>query len=74
MQEGTIARVMDKGYGFINSGAEKELFFHMSEVQDVHFDSLKEGDKVTFEASTGPKGPCAINVSPVEEGAAESAE
>jgi len=63
MQEGTIARLMDKGYGFIKrEGEEKDLFFHMNEVQNASFDDLQEGDKVTFEIADGPKGPSAVQV------------
>lgn len=62
MQTGTIAKIMDKGFGFIQAeGQEKDLFFHMSEVEG-DFDSLKEGQAVTFEVQDGPKGPSAVNV------------
>ncbi len=64
MQKGTIARVMDKGFGFIAiEGREKDLFFHMNELNDVNFDDLKEGDAVEFEIVDGPKGENAVNVS-----------
>ncbi|MBU2101304.1 cold shock domain-containing protein, partial [Patescibacteria group bacterium] len=57
MMEGTIARLTDRGYGFISrDGEEKDLFFHSNELVDVQFDDLKEGDKVTFEVAEGPKG------------------
>ncbi|MBI4118519.1 MAG: cold shock domain-containing protein [Parcubacteria group bacterium] len=63
MQEGTVAKKMDRGYGFISvPGQEKELFFHANELQGTTFDELNEGDKVTFEITTGPKGPNAVNV------------
>lgn len=63
MQEGTIARLTDRGYGFITrEGEEKDLFFHSNELQDVTFEDLREGDKVTFEVAEGPKGPNATNV------------
>lgn len=66
MQEGTIARLMDQGYGFISrEGEEKDLFFHSNELQGVTFEELNEGDKVTFEAAQGEKGPNAVNVSRV---------
>ncbi len=66
MQEGTIARLTDKGFGFIKvAGQEKDLFFHSNELVDVSFDSLREGDKVTFEIAESPKGPNAIKVSKV---------
>ena len=49
---GTIARKMDKGYGF----------FHAKELVGVMFDELNEGDAVTFEVAEGPKGANAVNV------------
>ncbi len=64
MQEGSIARLMDKGFGFISrEGEEKDLFFHANELVDVQFNDLNEGDKVTFEVAEGPKGPNAVKVS-----------
>ena len=64
MQEGTIARLTDKGFGFIKvEGREKDLFFHSNELQNVKFDELREGDTVTFEVGDSPKGPNATNVS-----------
>jgi len=64
MQTGTIARLMDKGYGFIKvEGQEKDLFFHSKELQNADFDSLKEGQEVSFEVENGPKGPSAVRVS-----------
>ena len=64
MQEGTIARLTDRGFGFIaREGQEKDLFFHSSELKNVQFNELKEGDRVTFEVGEGPKGPNATNVS-----------
>lgn len=66
MQEGTITRLTDKGFGFIKvPGQEKDLFFHSNELVDVTFDSLREGDKVTFEVAESPKGPNAVKVSKV---------
>jgi cold shock protein len=64
MEEGIIARLTDKGFGFISrEGHEKDLFFHMNELVDVQYDDLNEGDKVTFEVADGPKGPNAVKVS-----------
>ena len=63
MEEGTIARLTDRGFGFISrEGEEKDLFFHSSELKNVEFNDLKVGDKVTFEATEGEKGPSAVNV------------
>ena len=64
MQEGTIARLTDKGFGFIKrDGEEKDLFFHSNELVNVKFEELQEGDKVSFEVADSPKGPNAIKVS-----------
>ena len=65
MAEGSIKRLTDKGYGFINTGREKDLFFHSSSVQGVTFDDLHEGQKVSYTEGQSPKGPCAENVKPV---------
>ena len=63
MNKGIVARKMDKGFGFISrEGEEKDLFFHMNELNGVNFDDLKEGAEVTFEVVDGPKGPSATNV------------
>ena len=63
MNEGTIARLTDRGFGFISrEGEEKDLFFHSNELQGVEYSELKEGDKVTFEVTEGPKGLSATNV------------
>jgi CspA family cold shock protein len=67
MQKGTIKKVMDKGFGFIGvEGQDKDLFFHMNELQNVDFDNLQEGDTVEFESQDGPKGLSAVNISKVE--------
>jgi len=66
MQEGTIARVTDRGFGFISrEGEDKDLFFHSNELKNVEFNDLKEGDKVTFEVGESPKGPNATNINKV---------
>ena len=61
MPQGTIKKLTDKGFGFIE-GERGELFFHSSSLQDVSFDSLSEGQTVEFEEGRGPKGPRAENV------------
>jgi len=62
MAEGTIKKLTDKGFGFINTGGSKDLFFHSSNLEGVSFDDLREGDTVTFTEAQGEKGPCAHNV------------
>ena len=64
MEEGTITRLTDRGFGFIaREGKDKDLFFHFNELQGVEFNELREGDQVTFEVAEGPKGLNAIKVS-----------
>lgn len=66
MQEGTIARITDRGFGFISiEGEEKDVFFHSNELQGTQFNELQVGDKVTFEVAESPKGPNATNVTRV---------
>ncbi len=62
MAEGTIKRITDKGFGFIDTGSGKDMFFHSSNVEGGGFDSLREGQQVTFNVGEGPKGPRAENV------------
>ena len=60
---GTIKRlVSDKGFGFIVAGNNAEYFFHSSACASEPFDSLREGQDVTFDVGQGPKGPRAENV------------
>ncbi len=63
MAEGTIKRLTDKGFGFIDVGSGKDLFFHSNSVEGTSYDQLREGQQVTFTEARGPKGPCAENVS-----------
>ncbi len=64
MEQGKIVRLTDRGFGFISrEGADKDLFFHSKELQNVQFDELKVGDQVQFEVTQTPKGPSATKVS-----------
>ena len=65
MAEGTIKRLTDKGFGFIDTGSDKDLFFHSSNVEGVSYDDLYEGQRVSFTEGRGQKGPMAENVKPV---------
>lgn len=62
MAEGTIKRLTDKGFGFINTGKAKDLFFHSSSLDGVTFDQLQEGQRVSYNEGQGQKGPRAENV------------
>lgn len=60
---GTIARLTDKGFGFIaREGEEKDLFFHSSALVGATFEELNEGDTVSFDTEDSDKGPRATNV------------
>ena len=62
MAEGTIKRITDKGFGFIEDGSEKDMFFHSSAVEGTSFEQLTEGQRVSYNVGEGPKGPRAENV------------
>ena len=57
MAEGTIKRLTDKGFGFIDVGTDKDLFFHCSSVEGTTYNELREGQRVTFNEARGQKGP-----------------
>jgi CspA family cold shock protein len=65
MAEGTIKRLTDRGFGFIETSPGNDIFFHMSNVEGVRFEDLREGQKVSFDEGQGPKGPRAENVRPL---------
>ena len=65
MPQGTIKKLTDKGFGFIDTGTSEDMFFHMSNVEGVSYDDLREGQKVTYVEGRGPKGPRAEQVTPV---------
>ena len=62
MPTGTIKKKTDKGFGFIAVEGDKDLFFHMANCV-TPFDSLQEGQTVSFDLEDSPKGPRATNVS-----------
>ena len=65
MAEGTIKRLTNKGFGFIDTGSDKDLFFHSSNVEGAGYEQLQEGQRVSYTEGRGPKGPRAENVRPV---------
>ena len=63
MPKGTIRRLMDRGYGFIKTEQEEDLFFHRNDIEGVEFTSLSEGQEVEFEKGQGRDGrPQAVKV------------
>lgn len=62
MATGTIKRLTDKGFGFIETGTDKDMFFHSSNVEGTSYEQLQVGQRVTYTEGRGPKGPRAENV------------
>jgi CspA family cold shock protein len=50
-----------KGYGFVQTSDNKDVFVHRSGIKDG-FLELETGQKVTFEIKESDRGPVAINV------------
>ena len=55
----------EKGFGFIEQDGGKDVFVHFSAIQGSGRKTLKEGQRVTMEVTSGPKGPQAENVNPL---------
>ena len=56
----------EKGYGFVTpDDGGKDLFVHFKEIQGEGFRTVNEGQRVSFEAAQGAKGPQATNVRPL---------
>ena len=68
MAYGTVKWFNDaKGFGFIEpEGGGADVFAHFSAVQMDGFRTLKQGGRVTYELTQGPKGDLAQNIRPVE--------
>ncbi len=55
MAQGTISKLTDRGFGFIKQEDGTELFFHRSQVDGDAFDSLTQGQAVTYEKGMGQR-------------------
>ena len=65
MAEGTIKTLTTKGFGFIKTESDKDVFFHSSGLQGVSFQELRVGQKVSYTEGQGAKGVRAENVTPL---------
>ncbi len=65
MAEGTIKRLTDRGFGFIDTVSGKDMFFHSTDLEGVSYEELQVGQRVSYTEGRGPKGPRAENVKPV---------
>lgn len=52
-----------RGFGFVKAESGEEYFFHRTTVKPRHaFNSMMQGDKVTFDVEPSDKGPRAVHV------------
>jgi cold shock protein len=67
MPYGTVKWFNDaKGFGFIApEDGSADVFVHFSAISAKGFRSLQEGQRVSYEVTTGPKGAQAAGVVPV---------
>ena len=66
MAQGTVKWFnAEKGFGFITVDGGDDVFVHFSAIDMTGYKVLEEGQAVTFDVGTGPKGPQAESVRPV---------
>jgi len=51
-----------KGFGFIEDENGKDIFVHYTGIIKSGYQTLEEGDEVTFDVTEGKRGPQATNV------------
>jgi len=67
VEQGTVKWFSEpKGYGFINCCDGSEAFVHFRDIQGEGFRILREGQRVEFERTRGPKGISAKQVQVIE--------
>ena len=55
----------EKGYGFIEQEDGPDVFVHYTAIQSEGFRTLEEGQRVEFSIEESPKGPQAMDVTPL---------
>ncbi len=67
MLEGRVKWFDDKkGYGFIETTDQGDVFVHYSAIDGQGFRSLSGGDRVSFDVESGQKGLQALKVHKLE--------
>ena len=65
MTTGVIRRVVgERGFGFVSNTGGRDIFFHYSQVEGVKFQSLREGQSVSYRVGLGAKGFVAKDIKP----------
>ena len=63
MPRGTISYFNEtKGYGFIESDRDDNVFVHHSAIKKGGYKTLQEGQEVWFDVKVGQRGVEAVNV------------
>ncbi len=63
MARGTVSWFSDlKGYGFITSEGQPEIYVHHTAIEGGGFRTLREGQQVEFEIRTSERGAEAAHV------------
>ena len=48
MAEGTIKRITDRGFGFIDTGSDEDMFFHSSDLEGVSYEELRRTTSLIY--------------------------
>ncbi len=67
MAEGRIKWYNEKkGYGFITTDKNEDLFFHQSSIKEYGYFGLQQDDPVLFDIRETPKGKQGFNIRPLK--------
>lgn len=63
IEEGVVKEILpEQGFGFLETGDGREIYFNQESVLESHFPQLRIGSKVKFAEEAGDKGPQASTV------------